>query len=58
MLAELVRRMTYFPEPADDLSPGRLLLPADRVLAIHLQTADGLTFKGWHLIALEPGSAC
>jgi fermentation-respiration switch protein FrsA (DUF1100 family) len=51
MLAELVRKMTYFPETADDLSPAALLLPADRVHAIQLATGDGLTLNGWHLLA-------
>ncbi len=51
MLAELVRKMTYFPETADDLSPARLLLPADRVHPIQLRTDDGLTLNGWHLLA-------
>lgn len=51
MLAELVRRMTYFPESADDLSPARLLLPADRVHSIQLKAADGLTLNGWYLLA-------
>ena len=51
MLAELVRKMTYFPETADDLSPARLLLPADRVHAIQLQTDDGLPLNGWHILA-------
>lgn len=56
MLAELVRKMTYFPEPADDLSPGRLLLPADCVRAVQLKTDDGLTLNGWHLLAGESSS--
>jgi fermentation-respiration switch protein FrsA (DUF1100 family) len=51
MFAELVRKMTYFPETAEDLSPARLLLPADRVHAIQLQTGDGLQLNGWHLLA-------
>jgi hypothetical protein len=57
MLAELVRKMTYFPEPADDLSPERLLLPADRVRAVQLPADDGLTLNGWHLLAGGPSSA-
>jgi fermentation-respiration switch protein FrsA (DUF1100 family) len=51
MLAELVRRLTYFPDRADDLSPARLQLPADRVHAITLTTDDSLTLNGWHLLA-------
>ena len=51
MFADLVRKMTYFPDTADDLSPARLRLPADRIHAIHLKTDDGLTLNGWHFVA-------
>jgi hypothetical protein len=51
MFTDLVRKMTYFPDRADDLSPGRLQLPGDRMHAITLQTGDGLTLNGWHLLA-------
>src|SRR4029453_316235 len=51
MLAELVRKLTYFPDRVDDLSPGRWQLPAERVEAITLQTDDGLTLNGWHFIS-------
>ncbi len=51
MFAELIRKMTYFPEPADDLSPARLLLPASRIHSIRLETDDGLTLNGWHMLA-------
>ncbi len=51
MLPELIRKLTYFPTRADDLSPRRLRLPADKVHAIQLTAADGLTLKGWHFIA-------
>ncbi|MGE5192107.1 MAG: alpha/beta hydrolase [Deltaproteobacteria bacterium] len=51
MIAELVRKMTYFPDRVDDLSPGRLRLPAGRVHAITLTTDDALTLNGWHLLA-------
>jgi fermentation-respiration switch protein FrsA (DUF1100 family) len=51
MLAELVRKLTYFPDRAEDLAPARLQLPADRVHAITLTTRDGLTLNGWHLLA-------
>jgi fermentation-respiration switch protein FrsA (DUF1100 family) len=51
MFAELVRKFTYFPWQADDLSPAGLQLPADRVHAISLITSDGLALNGWHLLA-------
>ena len=51
MFAELVRKMTYFPDTADDLSPARLRLPADRIHAIQLKADDGLTLNGWHFLA-------
>jgi fermentation-respiration switch protein FrsA (DUF1100 family) len=51
MLAELVRKLTYFPDRADDLSPARLQLPADCVHAIKLTTDDGLALNGWHFLA-------
>jgi fermentation-respiration switch protein FrsA (DUF1100 family) len=51
MIAELVRKLTYFPDRAEDLAPARLQLPADRVHAITLTTNDGLTLNGWHLLA-------
>lgn len=51
MLAELVRRRTYFPDRVDDLAPGRLRLPPDRVHAVTLRTHDGCTLKGWHFLA-------
>ena len=57
MLAELVRKMTYFPETVDDLSPARLLLPADRVKSVQLTTDDGLKLNGWHLLAEGPSPA-
>jgi dienelactone hydrolase len=49
--AKIARSRTYFPVQADDLSPQRLQLPANRVHAITLETDDGLTLKGWHLLA-------
>jgi len=51
MLDELIRKLTYFPDQADDLSPARLHLPADRIHAITVQTSDNLTLHGWHLLA-------
>jgi fermentation-respiration switch protein FrsA (DUF1100 family) len=51
MFADLVRKMTYFPDVADDLSPARLQLPTDRIHAIQLKTGDGLTLNGWHFLA-------
>jgi fermentation-respiration switch protein FrsA (DUF1100 family) len=49
--AKIARSRTYFPVQADDLSPRRLQLPANRVHAITLETDDGLTLNGWHLLA-------
>ena len=51
MLAELVRKFTYFPRRADDLSPAGLGLPAERVHAIALTTDDNLKLNGWHFLA-------
>jgi hypothetical protein len=51
MLPDLVRKMTYFPAQADDLSPRNARLPEDKVHAIHLKTDDGLTLQGWHFLA-------
>jgi hypothetical protein len=51
MLPELIRKLTYFPAHADDLSPRRLRLPTDKIHAIQLQTDDGLTLNGWHFLA-------
>jgi hypothetical protein len=53
MLPELIRKLTYFPDRADDLSPGTLRLPADRIHAIHVKTDDGLTLNGWHFLAKD-----
>jgi fermentation-respiration switch protein FrsA (DUF1100 family) len=51
MLDELIRKLTYFPDQALDLSPARLRLPPDQVQAILVGTGDGLTLHGWHLVA-------
>jgi fermentation-respiration switch protein FrsA (DUF1100 family) len=51
MLAELVRKLTYFPSRAEELAPARLQLPRDRVHAITLTTHDNLNLNGWHLLA-------
>lgn len=51
MFDDLIRKLTYFPDQAADLSPARLHLPADRVHPISVATADGLTLHGWHLLA-------
>ena len=50
MWPELIRKMTYFPARADDLSPRKLGLPAKEVHAIDLKTDDGLTLNGWHFL--------
>ncbi|MBI3865149.1 MAG: alpha/beta hydrolase [Planctomycetia bacterium] len=57
MFTELVRNLTYFPERADDLSPRKLRLSADRVHAIALQSDDGLTLNGWHLLSAGRSAA-
>src|SRR5262245_24580292 len=49
--AKIARSRTYFPVQVDDLSPRCLQLPADRVHAITLDTDDGLTLNGYHLLA-------
>jgi hypothetical protein len=49
--ARIARSRTYFPVQADDLSPRCLQLPVDRVHAITLETDDGLTLNGYHLLA-------
>jgi fermentation-respiration switch protein FrsA (DUF1100 family) len=51
LVARLARRQTYSPGRADDLSPERLRLPRDRVHPLALETDDGLTLNGWHLLA-------
>ncbi len=51
MLADLVRKLTYFPDRADDLSPQLWRLAADRVQAVSLNTDDGLTLNGWQFLA-------
>ena len=51
MLADLVRKFTYFPDRANDLSPQSWRLAAERVNAISLTTDDGLTLNGWHFLA-------
>lgn len=51
MLAELARKLTYFPDRADDLSAGRVGLPPELVHDISLTTDDGLTLRGWHFLA-------
>ena len=50
MLADLVRKLTYFPDRADDLSPRLWRLAADRVQAISLKTDDGFTLSGWQFL--------
>lgn len=52
MLTELVRKLTYFPDRTDDLSPAALGLPGDRIHSITCKTDDGLTLNGWHLLAM------
>ncbi len=51
MLPELIRKLTYFPARADDLSPHKLQLPSDKIHEIQLKTDDGLTLNGWHFLA-------
>lgn len=51
MLDEVVRKMTYFPDRADDLAPALVGLSPDRVHAIALTTDDALTLNGWHFLA-------
>jgi len=49
--ARIARSRTYFPVQADDLSPRHQQLPAGRIHAITLETDDGLTLNGYHLLA-------
>jgi fermentation-respiration switch protein FrsA (DUF1100 family) len=49
--AKIARKRTYFPVQADDLSPRSLQLATDRCHAIALETDDGLSLNGWHLLA-------
>ncbi len=51
MLADLVRKLTYFPDRTDDLSPRLWRLAAEHVQPISLKTDDGLTLNGWHFLA-------
>jgi fermentation-respiration switch protein FrsA (DUF1100 family) len=51
MIAELIRKLTYFPDRAEDLSPKKLGLPLDQIHAITCETSDGLALNGWHLLA-------
>lgn len=53
MLMVIQRKLIYFPTRESPLTPASLELPTDRFHQITVQSADGLTLHGWHL--LPPG---
>lgn len=45
------RRLIYHPHQVDAINPEAAQLPPGRVRTISMQTTDGLTLNGWHVLA-------
>ena len=45
------RRLIYYPHRVAAIGPGAANLPVGRVRTISMQTTDGLTLNGWHVLA-------